>query len=132
MFFKFDYDGSEASTCAQSAKRGDSYGSEEVLFMSIWLQILLILALNYEIFSKKIKGCYFDIDGSERNETIVSNYKPWQTGAFGAQAVDILDLTARRSLSPLRAFEDFARISYLQIADGERESVLFAAILYKF
>ena len=41
--------------------------------MSIWLQILLILALNYEIFSKKIKGCYFDIDGSERDETIASS-----------------------------------------------------------
>lgn len=73
MLFKFNYGGSEASTCVQSAKRGDSYGSEEVLFMSIWLQILLILALNYEIFSKKIKGCYFDIDSSERDETIASS-----------------------------------------------------------
>ena len=49
----------------KSTKRGDNYGSNGVLSMPIQLQLLLILALNYEIFSKKIKGCYFDIDGSE-------------------------------------------------------------------
>ena len=35
-----------------------------------------------------------------------------------------LDLTARRSSSPLRALEDFCtNLSYSQIADGEHESV---------
>ena len=85
MLFKFNYGGSEASTCAQSAKRGDSYGSEEVLFMSIWLQILLILALNYEIFSKKIKGCYFGVD-YEPGGAIAPSYKSQQIGALGARA----------------------------------------------
>ena len=59
----------------------------------------------------------------EPGGAIALNYKPWQTGAFGPQAADILDLTARRSLSPLRAFEDFCtNLSRLQIADGEHES----------
>ena len=72
------------------------------------------------------------MDGDERSGAIALSYKPWQTGAFGARAADILDLTARRSLSPLRASKEPCRKHRSQVTNGRYARVRFAAILYKF
>ena len=59
------------------------------------------------------------MDGGERSGAIALSYKSQQIGALGARAADILDLTARRSLSPLRASKEFRRsiVRRLRTAD---------------